>query len=118
MMKPLELSEIQGIVLFAYGSLPQARYVHVSFEGAASRPHAWLAELGNEVHESTRSTHRPAERVNVALTYAGLARLGLTDGELASFPRELQQGMNDPLRSHVLGDVDESAPAAWEFGGP
>ena len=117
-MKPLDLSDIQGIVLFAYGALPHARYVHVSWEAEESQPSTWLAELQHEVHASTRGTRRAEERVNVAFTHRGLARLSLAKGELASFPRELQQGMNDELRSHVLGDVDDNAPETWEFGGP
>jgi Dyp-type peroxidase family len=116
-VKALELADIQGIVLFSYASLRHARYVHVSWpEG--SRPNAWLAELRHEVHASTRSTRRSEGRVQVAFTYRGLATLSLGAGELASFPRELQQGMNDELRSHVLGDVDDNAPETWEFGGP
>ncbi len=116
-MKPLDLADIQGIVLFSYASLPHARYVHVSWpEG--SQPSTWLAEVQHEVHASTRGVRRTEWRVNVAFTHGGLARLSLGPGELASFPRELQQGMNDELRSHVLGDVDDNAPAMWEFGGP
>lgn len=116
-MNPLELSEIQGIVLFGYGGLPYARYVHVTWpEG--SQPCAWLAELRHEVHASTRRTRKADGRVNVALTHRGLARLSLSKDELASFPRELQQGMSDELRSHVLGDVDDNAPDTWELGGP
>ena len=116
-MKALELADIQGIVLFAYGSLPHARYVHVSWpEGG--EPSTWLAELRHEVHASTRGVREDDGRVNVAFTHRGLARFALSTEELAAFPRELQQGMNDELRSHVLGDVDDDAPAAWEFGGP
>jgi Dyp-type peroxidase family len=114
----LDLVDIQGIVLFGYGSLRHARYVHVSFEANESMPGTWLAELRHEVHASARGKRRAEERVNVAFTHRGLARLALATGELASFPRELQQGMNDELRAHVLGDVDANAPQTWEFGGP
>jgi Dyp-type peroxidase family len=114
----LELSDIQGIVLFGYGSLPHARYVHVSFEARDSRPNAWLAELQHEVHASARGKRRAEERINVAFTHRGLAKFALADDELASFPRELQQGMHDELRAHVLGDVGDNDPKGWEFGGP
>jgi Dyp-type peroxidase family len=114
----LDLSDIQGIVLFGYGSLPHARYVHVSFEAEDGRPNAWLAELRHEVHCATRGKRRTDERINVAFTHRGLARFALAREELVSFPRELQQGMHDELRAHVLGDVGENAPNAWAFGGP
>jgi Dyp-type peroxidase family len=113
----LELSDIQGIVLFGYGSLPHARYVHVSFESDESTPGTWLAELRHEVHASARGKRKHDERVNVAFTQRGLARFALAADELASFPRELQQGMNDELRAHVLGDVDANHSDTWEFGG-
>jgi Dyp-type peroxidase family len=112
-MTVLELHDIQGIVLFAYASLRHARYLHVSFE-ADARPNRWLAELRHEVHGGRRDTHRPEERLHLAFTHAGLHRLGLGKDELESFPRELQQGMGNPLRAHVLGDD----PATWDFGAP
>lgn len=112
-MTALELHDIQGIVLFAYASLSHARYLSISFDGDA-RPNPWLAELRHEVHGARRDTHHHEERVHVAFTHAGLERLGLAGGELKSFPRELRQGMGNPLRAHVLGDK----PEGWEFGAP
>lgn len=117
-MSALDLSDIQGIVLFGYGSLPHARYVHLSFDAPGSRPDQWLGELRHEVHGAARGCRHLDVRINVAFTHRGLARFALGTSELASFPRELQQGMNDELRAHVLGDVDESDPKMWEFGGP
>lgn len=124
-MSALDLADIQGIVLFGYGSLPHARYVHVSFEGggdgggeSSRRPNTWLAELRHEVHSAARGKRRTDERINVAFTHRGLARFALAKEELASFPRELQQGMHDELRSHVLGDAGDNDPKTWELGGP
>lgn len=117
-MSALDLADIQGIVLFGYGSLPHARYVHVSFEAEGSDPTTWLAELRHEVHGAARGKRRHVDRINVAFTHRGLARFALAEGELASFPRELQQGMNDKLRAHVLGDIEENHPETWQFGGP
>lgn len=117
-MSALEVRDIQGIVLFGYGSLPRARYVHVSFAAEGSRPDTWLSELRHEVHGAARAKRHTDVRINVAFTHSGLARFSLEKSELASFPRELQQGMADELRAHVLGDVDANAPQSWEFGGP
>ena len=50
-MKPLDLADIQGIVLFAYASLPHARYVHVSWPDG-SQPSTWLREIQHEVNAS------------------------------------------------------------------
>jgi Dyp-type peroxidase family len=117
-MSGLDLPDIQGLVLFAYASLRHARYLHVSFRDPEARPNAWLAELRSEVHGALRPTRHHDERVHVALTHPGLARLGLAEGELTTFPRELQQGMSDCLRARVLGDEGASDPSAWEMGGP
>ena len=121
----LDLHDIQGIVLFAYASMPCACYVHVSFGASPAReqrqpaaPNAWLAGLMPDVHPAHRHARADGERVHVALSYPGLARFGLSAQELASFPRELQEGMGHPLRARVLGDVGENAPERWELGGP
>lgn len=117
-MTALDLADIQGIVLFGYGSLPHARYLHLSFEGEAARPNAWLAEIRHEVHAAARGKRKLEDRINLAFTHRGLARFALAEGELSSFPRELQQGMGDELRAHVNGDVGVNAPDTWELGGP
>ena len=117
-MTPLEAADIQGIVLYGYGSLPRARYVHISWAAEGSRPSTWLAELAPEIHDSARGKRIAQERINVAFTYQGIGRFRLSAKELGTFPRELQQGMSDPLRAHVLGDVGENDPKTWEFGGP
>ncbi len=49
--------------------------------------------------------------LNVALTYPGLAALGVRETELSSFPEAFRQGM--AARAQLLGDVDESAPSRW-----
>ncbi|HSO33418.1 MAG TPA: hypothetical protein VLT33_12880 [Labilithrix sp.] len=112
-MTALELHDIQGIVLFAYASLPHARYLSVTFD-EGSGPNDWLAEARREVHGAQRAQHPLSERVQLAFTHDGLRRLGVAKKELESFPRELQQGMGNELRARVLGDT----PSTWEFGAP
>lgn len=115
---PLDLADIQGIVLFAYASLPEACYLHASFAAQTSHLSAWLGDILGEVRASSADGDRGDQsRVNVGLTASGLLCVGLDEAELATFPRELRHGMNNPLRARVLGDVGESAPEAWEFGG-
>lgn len=111
-----DLSDIQGIVLFSYSAVPDACYLHAFFPPEA-RPHAWLAGVLPLVTDSNRCA-MGADRLNVAFTARGLARLGLDDGELMTFPRELLQGMGNPLRAHVNGDYGPNDPKTWEFGAP
>ncbi|WP_374471515.1 cytochrome P450 [Phenylobacterium sp.] len=56
--------------------------------------------------------------LNIAFTWTGLAKLGVDDGTLASFPEPFREGMAH--RADRLWDVGASAPAGWEgaFGLP
>lgn len=114
-MTVLAHDQIQGLILYGYAAQPVACYLHVAFpEGA--RPNAWLAGLLSEV--STAHQRGADHRLNVAFTAPGLARLGLLDEELSTFPRELRHGMGHPVRARVLGDEGHNAPEKWQFGGP
>jgi hypothetical protein len=62
--------------------------------------------------------------VNIALTASGLKSLGVERSELAQFSSEFCEGMAPPMkggaiprRSNVLGDIGDSSPACWEWGG-
>jgi deferrochelatase/peroxidase EfeB len=50
--------------------------------------------------------------ISVALTYAGLATLGVPPASLDTFPTEFQEGM--AARAGRLGDVGAQAPGTWE----
>ena len=50
--------------------------------------------------------------LNVALTYRGLAALGVPDASLATFAPEFREGM--AARADRLGDVGVNAPEHWE----
>ncbi len=115
----LDLDDIQGIVLFAYASLAKAAYVHVNFPASAgSRPNTWLAKFANDVAPANVRTGKVGDKIHVAFTAPGMARLGVLQQELETFPRELQQGMGHELRAHVIGDEAENHPETWEVGGP
>ncbi len=113
--EPLELDDMQGLVARAYGHLPLARYLLCRIvEPAAAR--AWLGRLAREVFPADRAKE-DAVAVNVAVTWRGLHQLGLSDDALATFPRALQEGMVTPHRSRILGDLGDSDPSRWRWGG-
>lgn len=137
---PLDLEDVQGLVLRGYGSLRAARYLLLRV-GEASAARAWLRALADGVTTARRSPDRahpaesappgtpggarrveprgtPGTAVNVALTAPGLAALGLPAAVLAGFALEFTEGMATPHRSRILGDVGESAPQRWAWGGP
>lgn len=111
-MTTLALRDIQGFVLFGYRRYPHARYLHVEL-GTTAAAKAWLAGLLPDITNANDEALASDRAVHVAFTAAGLAQLGLATTDLATFPRELQEGMAGPTRAHVLGDD----PATWEFGG-
>src|SRR5206468_3247805 len=55
---------------------------------------------------------------NVALTSSGLRRLGLDERTIREFSNEFADGMTTTHRSRILGDVEDNAPAHWDWGGP
>jgi Dyp-type peroxidase family len=114
----VDLADLQGILRSAYGHLPYARFVFLQIAERATAQ-AWLRSLLDEVMTAEHwvaSEQRPTRSVQVAFTKPGLEQLGLSDATLQTFPREFYVGMADPVRSRVLGDTDDSAPAHWEVG--
>jgi Dyp-type peroxidase family len=111
----LDLEDVQGLVLRGYVKLRAARYVLLRI-GDAAAARGWLRALAGRVTTAHRSPDGTA--VNVALTAAGLAALGLPGPALAGFSLEFAEGMASPHRSRILGDVGESAPERWAWGAP
>jgi len=111
----LERSDIQGLVLSGYASTPRSRFFLIRFQGEGARP--WLGRILPRITTGTRRERRATERVNLGLSVTGLRALGLPEESLATFPREFVQGMADPERSRVLGDLGVHEPKHWDFGG-
>lgn len=112
----LEFSDIQGVVFSGYQSKPAASYVLLRVTDPANA-RRWLRSLAQLV---TTGADRPQDScVNIAWTARGLAALGLSDETLQTFPLELREGLSgSDTRSRTLGDVDESGPQHWRWGGP
>jgi Dyp-type peroxidase family len=112
----IELGEVQGNVLYAYGTrFPAARYVHLQIaDGAADRARAVLAGWARQVTFGRRpDSLPPVPHVNLAFTFAGLAALGVDEAMLHAFPEEFRAGAR--VRSSLV-DGDEALRDAWEPG--
>ncbi|MET0839455.1 MAG: hypothetical protein ABWY19_11775, partial [Marmoricola sp.] len=111
----VETSDVQGLVLQGYGRLRAAAYVVLEItDGQAARE--WLRGL---LPELSFGEERPAARaLNLALTAAGLTRLGLPTEVTAGFSLEFVEGVASAHRSRLLGDEGQAAPAHWTWGGP
>ena len=111
---PLDLHDIQGLVARGYGHLDAAAFLLLTIEDAAAG-RGWLGEVSGAV--TSAEVRRPNRALQVAFTSKGLERLGLDRGTLELFSNEFVTGMTTPHRTRILGDLDENAPARWEWGG-
>jgi Dyp-type peroxidase family len=117
----VDVADVQGIAFYAYSEHPFASYLLLNLAKDDPRTSVWLRELAHSRHVR-RATEagdpairgRAQEHVQIAFTASGLGAFGLGPADLAEFPSEFVDGMNDPQRARILGDT----PATWAFGGP
>jgi Dyp-type peroxidase family len=117
------LADIQGFIASGYGHLSYAAYLFLQFHDAVLAQR-WLAAVGPNITSAkpwptsaSGEKLKPAVVLNIAFTADGLVALGLPPNVLCTFPVEFQEGIAQEERSHILGDTEESDPAAWELGG-
>lgn len=119
MTKRLDLTDIQGNVIRAYGRFgyPVARYVFLNIRHA-ERARAFVDAIRQKVTSSVDwgdapgQIHQPDFTVNIAFAYQGLKELELPRASLASFSPEFVEGMKH--RRDMLGDDGASAPENWD----
>ncbi len=111
-MKPdaADLEDIQGLVYTGWGEHEYAGYLFATLADA-TRARAWLDGVRRQVSPASLSRTAPGDRVNIALSPQGLAKLGVPDEVYAALPQEAKRGMAS--RARILGD-DE--PTGWELG--
>ncbi len=119
MTKVLDLLDIQGNVIRAYGrfSFPVARYIFLrihngdsgrDFVGAVTKKVTTSVNWG----VGPNPIDKPKTAINIAFTYAGLEALELPQASLMGFPPEFVMGMKK--RKDILGDNGPSAPEYWD----
>jgi Dyp-type peroxidase family len=113
---PLPVDEIQGIILWGYGHMPEARYLMFRVARASDALRGWLAALPLTSAAGSRTDEPPEPLLNVAFSHSGLEALGV-DPELCDrFSMPFAQGSHHPYRARVNGDVGEDAPEHWRWG--
>jgi len=111
----LDLSDIQGLFARGYRGHPYARFTIFTIPGPAAGG-GFLTWLLPQV--TTAAPFSGDSALQVAFTASGLRRLGLPDRVIAGFAAEFIEGMTNANRSRFLGDVGESDPRCWAWGGP
>ena len=115
-MGTLQLSDIQAFIMHTYRpcalrafvlkvqNARAARQFLGSFiSGEASSPQLATADQWEQHH---------SYRVNVGITYSGLAALGVPESVLLTFPDEFAGGA--AAAAQRIGDTDDSAPEMWQ----
>ena len=111
----LDLADIQGLFARGYKGHRYARFTLF----AAHKPttsQVLLAWLLPQVTNAASFSGDTA--LQVAWTPSGLRQLGLPDSVMTGFSAEFLEGMTETNRSRFLGDVGESDPDSWAWGGP
>ena len=112
----LELADIQGDILRAYGNAyERTSYLFVSI-GDAARGRDWLGGLVDRVTTAApwKDGKKPDTTLNVSVTGRGVEALGVPPAIRETFASEFLDGM--AKRADLLGDVGPSATDKWEPG--
>ena len=113
--RPPEFEDMQALVRFGHGSLRDSRFLLLGVRDRAAAGR-WLGAL--DVSDARVRSPVPERAVQIAFTAPGLAALGLPEDALAQLSDEFLVGMaGDESRSRRLGDVGESDPRHWDWGG-
>lgn len=113
-MNPIDRADIQGNVLRGY-RLPCSEHWFARVHDARAA-RALLGELRDQVEPAMAWPHRkkPASTLNIALSYAGLAALGVAAPILAKLPLAFREGMC--RRATLLGDDVDAFESTWRSG--
>jgi deferrochelatase/peroxidase EfeB len=104
------LDDVQGLILRSYGMDCAAFFLlRVKDAVGARRTLGSLSVMPGTVWEE-----KPAFCVNVALTYEGLAALGVVASSLGSFPQEFAAGAFS--RCAEVGDTGPCSAESWDYG--
>lgn len=116
MITDLDLADIQGNIVKAYGrfGFPVARHVLFSIrdEALGRKFVAGIAPLVTTSVPWMTGAAIPTTAINIAFTYHGLRALGVPDDTLHGFPDEFSMGMK--ARRDILGDVGPNHYSRWD----
>ncbi len=121
MTQKLDLSDIQGNIIRAYGHskflVVRYFFLHVNqdnSDGARKFVDAVRQRVTTSVRwgKGENRVPKPKVTLNIGFSWYGLLAFGLPTRTLAALPSEFIDGMK--LRAHILGDEGESDPKHWD----
>lgn len=112
----LETTQIQSLVFGGLGFKRDGVIVTVRLSDVPVQNAQWLAELLPSVAFNDGRYLREDAVLTFAATASGLAKLGVPDEGIATFPAAFVSGMCGPGRDRILGDTGRNAPENWSWG--
>jgi hypothetical protein len=116
----LDYADIQGTILRGYRVDHARHFVLRVVDAAAARNTLGSLVDGSpgvpQVTTAARWTVKPEVFLNLGLTAAGLAAVGVDQGSLNTFPAAFLRGATSPATAQLVGDVGTSDPSAWVGG--
>lgn len=116
MNESVELHDVQGIIIKGYDKLKAAVFLLLEITDSTKAKQWITSQLPLITHAAT-STQAIDTAVQIALTFTGAVALKVPVEGLKTFPPEFIEGMVTEHRSRMLGDLEDSAPDKWKWGG-
>ncbi len=116
MNESVELNDVQGIIIKGYDKLKAASFLLLEITDIA-KSKQWITSLLPSITHAGISTQTIDSAIQLAFTYSGVAKMNIPAEGLTTFPPEFVEGMVTEHRSRMLGDLDDSAPEKWNWGG-
>lgn len=111
----LQSNNIQALLFGGFGPLPYSSCLIATLPNETHKARAWLAHLLPKIRFGDERPRENETALILSLSAKGLRKLGLDEIELSGFPHAFATGMAQ--RARILGDVEESAPEHWLWGG-
>ncbi|HMS96688.1 MAG TPA: hypothetical protein PKA03_15990, partial [Tabrizicola sp.] len=112
----LETTQIQSLVFGGMGFKPDGRLLLIKLSQDVAQNRAWLRGLLPRIAFNDGRYAADKAVLTFAAGPAGLARLGLPQAALQSFPAAFLQGMHAPGREKILRDFGENSRENWWWG--
>ena len=116
----IDYDDVQGTILRGYRvDLARHFILSISNAQAAGKLIGSLVDGSNGLPKITTARPikpKPPYFLNISFTYPGLALLGLSSTQLASFDASFQRGAANATTAATVGDVGASAPENWVGG--
>lgn len=115
---PLDGADIQGLLFHSYKQLPHADYRFFRLTDPSLPFALWLSDLiaKRKIASIGREPQGLADNLALGLTATGLVKLLGFAYTPDNLPSEFVEGMIEPHRSRLLGDIGANDPGGWLWG--